>query len=322
MADAASRPRVLFLGRSRYTLPLPAWLAEEVGRDRGDRRLPRLRRRSRRQPRCGRPLPPARARASGLSTAHSSISACRSGSRVRSRDFRPEAIVAADPYIGAAALLGRRLAGATTPVIVEVHGDWRTFTRLYGSPARRLLARSPIASAVPSCGGPTRRGPCRASRRALVEEVRGEPATATFPTYSDLSAFAAEPVQPLPEQPVAVFVGMLEAYKNVDGLASAWRRVAGVVPEARLVIVGNGDATADRGRISSRDLPGQVEHREQLGPAEVAAELDDATRARAAVVARGPRASRDRGLRARSRRRRHRRRRHPRPGRRTASRGC
>ena len=50
--------------------------------------------------------------------------------------------------------------------------------------------------------------------------MRGEPATATFPTYSDLSAFVAEPVQPLPERPVAVFVGMLEAYKNIDGLAA------------------------------------------------------------------------------------------------------
>ena len=36
--------------------------------------------------------------------------------------------------------------GGATPVIVEVHGDWRTFSRLYGSPARRLI--SPLADAV------------------------------------------------------------------------------------------------------------------------------------------------------------------------------
>ena len=33
---------------------------------------------------------------------------------------------------------------------------------------------------------------------------------------------------------------MLEAYKNVDGLAAAWRRVATSVPDALLVIVGKG----------------------------------------------------------------------------------
>jgi glycosyltransferase involved in cell wall biosynthesis len=106
--------------------------------------------------------------------------------------------------------------------------------------------------------------------------VRGEPATATFVTYSDLSEFVAEPVRPLPEQPVALFVGMLEPYKNVVGLASAWRVVAAAVPEAKLVIVGKG---TQRQVVEDlvRDLPAQVEHYEQLGPEEVASALDGAT---------------------------------------------
>ena len=191
-------------------------------------------------------------------------------------EFRPEAIVAADPFIGAAALLGRRLARTRTPLILEVHGDWHTFTRGYGSPSRRFL--SPCH----------RSHQCLALRRAdetralsaftsgLIEEVRGEPATATFPTYSDLSAFLADPVQPLPERPVAVFVGMLEAYKNIDGLAAAWRRVVASIPEARLVIIGKGKRKHVVDALL-RDLPEQVEYHAQLLPAEVAAKLDEAT---------------------------------------------
>ena len=52
------------------------------------------------------------------------------------------------------------------------------------------------------------------------------PATACFPTYSDLSAFCDPPLVPVPDERRVVFVGALEPYKNVDGLAAAWRRVA------------------------------------------------------------------------------------------------
>jgi glycosyltransferase involved in cell wall biosynthesis len=98
----------------------------------------------------------------------------------------------------------------------------------------------------------------------------------TFPTYSDLSAFVADPVQPLPERPVAVFVGMLEAYKNIDGLAAAWRRVAVAIPDAKLVIIGKGKRRHVVDDLV-RDLPDQVEYHPQLLPTEVAAQLDAAT---------------------------------------------
>ena len=45
---------------------------------------------------------------------------------------------------------------------------------------------------------------------------------ADFPAYMDLEPFLRAPL-PLPQQPLALFVGVLEAYKNVDGLAEAWR---------------------------------------------------------------------------------------------------
>lgn len=269
-------PRVLFVGRGRHRLPLPGWLAkkwdatEEVIDYRvlgaadpgGATRSERFRL-----------SPPARPAALDGALFH-----VRLPFRVRRQiaDFAPDAIVAADPFVGAAVLAGRRLAGVSTPVIVEVHGDWRTFTRSYGSPARRLV--SLLADTVAE----------RALRRAdatralsrftssLVEEVRGEPATAVFPTYSDLSAFIEQPAASLPERPVALFVGALEAYKNVDGLASAWRRVAEQVPGATLVLIGKGSRQHVVDELL-RELPHRVEHHAELTPPQVAAALDAAT---------------------------------------------
>ena len=67
---------------------------------------------------------------------------------------------------------------------------------------------------------------------------------------------------------------MLEPYKNVDGLAAAWRLAAPRVPEASLRIVGRG-SRADVVRALVREL------RRALGrearAVEVAAALDDAT---------------------------------------------
>jgi glycosyltransferase involved in cell wall biosynthesis len=69
---------------------------------------------------------------------------------------------------------------------------------------------------------------------------------------------------------------MLEAYKNVDGLAAAWRRVAARMPEAKLVIVGKGSRHRTIDALA-RDLPDQVEHVQQLDPEGVASQLDEAT---------------------------------------------
>ena len=55
----------------------------------------------------------------------------------------------------------------------------------------------------------------------------------------DLGPFAAPPT-PLPGQTTALFVGVLESYKNIDGLAAAWRLAR---PNAELRIVGKGTRT-------------------------------------------------------------------------------
>jgi glycosyltransferase involved in cell wall biosynthesis len=269
-------PRVLFVGRGRHRLPLAAWLAKKwdaieelidyrvLGSSEpgSENRSERFRLRAPERPRA----------LDGV------LFYVRLPFRIRHQieEFDPDVIVATDPLIGAAVLIGRRLARATPPMIVEVHGDWRTFSRLYGSPARRLVAPATdrISTYVLRRADATRGLSTFTS--SLIEGARGEPATAMFPTYSDLSAFSAEPVKPLPDRPVALFVGVLEAYKNIDGLAAAWRRVATSVPGAVLVIVGTGTRRQVVDDLL-RDLPAQVEYHAQLLPSEVAAKLDAAT---------------------------------------------
>jgi glycosyltransferase involved in cell wall biosynthesis len=151
------------------------------------------------------------------------------------RDFRPDAVVCQTAYEGAAALLARRIARVPARVVVEVHGDWRTATRLYGSPARRALSRVADTVAAVALRRADRVRTVSPFTASLVRELGVEPA-AEFPAYMDLEPFTGQTV-PLPARPVALFVGVLEAYKNIDGLADAWRR-ANI--EADLRIVGKG----------------------------------------------------------------------------------
>jgi glycosyltransferase involved in cell wall biosynthesis len=267
------KPRVLFVGRTRHRLPLdaaaaPKWnaLARELDvrvlgtaapdSAPGDGTFTLVRpRRLLDGPRFWAGLPFRVARAL--------------------RSFRPQAIVTQTAYEAAAALAARKLAGSEARVVLEVHGDWRTSTRLYGSPARRAL------------GGTGDRIAAWAVRRAdvvrtvspftssLVRELGVQPA-ATFPAYMYLEPFLEHEPAPLPEQPVALFVGVLEAYKNVDGLAAAWRLAAPRAPQAQLRLVGRGTRT-DLVEALLRDLPEQTSWDERLSPQEVVRALDNAT---------------------------------------------
>lgn len=158
------------------------------------------------------------------------------------RAFRPDAVVCQTAYDAAAVLLARRFAHVPARVVLEVHGDWRTSTRLYGSSLRPLLSflsDAVAAFAVRRADAVRTVSPFTAQ---LVRDLGVEPA-ADFPAYMDLEPFSREPT-PLPEQPVALFVGVLEAYKNIDGLAAAWRLAAPRVPGAELRVVGNGSRSA------------------------------------------------------------------------------
>ena len=272
----SERPRVLFVGRARYRLPLPVWLAKkwdaveqeidyrvigaataDSGPDDDRFRLAR----------------PARPRQlDGL------LFYVRLPLRLRRqiRTFSPHAIFASDPFLGAAALAARALARRSVPVIVEVHGDWRTFSRLYGSPARRLV--SPLADAVAAYA--VRRADATRAVSSftadLVQQARGVPPSAVFTAFSDLSAFDERDPVPLPERPRLAFVGALEAYKNIQGLAAAWRLVAAQLPEASLVIVGSGSQRVVVDALVA-DFAGRVEHHEWLEPEAVSEQLDAST---------------------------------------------
>ena len=259
-------PRVLFVGRGRLTLPLGASLQRKwdalsdvldlrvlnAGVGSGDSRFrllpdsaaafyPRL------------PLEVARSL----------------------RKFPAEVIIASDPYIGVAARLGRAFAHSPARLVVEVHGDPRTFTRAYGSPARRLVSKPADAVARSGIRHADATRALSAFTSSLVTEVTGHPATACFPTYSDLEIFRDSPLVPVPDALRVVFVGALEAYKNVDGLAAAWRRVAAQQPDAVLTVVGRGSRREVIERLVA-DLPAQVEHFVELPPDGVAARIDAA----------------------------------------------
>jgi glycosyltransferase involved in cell wall biosynthesis len=269
-----TRPRLLIVGRTRYRLPLDSSLArkfdalEDVlelrvlgsappGSSAGNGTF--------------KLVPPFRPRALDGVAFHASLP-FRIAREIRT--FHPDAVLVQGAHEATAALLGRKLARSDVPIALDVHGDWRTATRLYGSPSRRLL--SPIADRIAAIG--VRRADAVRTvsdfTTGLVRAEGVEP-TSVFPAFMDLDPFLG-PVEPLPERPAALFVGVLELYKNIDGLAEAWRRVAPRVPEAELRIVGRG-SRAPLVRKLVEELPDRTTWRVHLSAAEVAAELDRAT---------------------------------------------
>jgi glycosyltransferase involved in cell wall biosynthesis len=108
-----------------------------------------------------------------------------------------------------------------------------------------------------------------------VREEGVEP-TGTFPAFMDLESFLETPPAPLPDPPVAVFVGVLERYKGADVLAQAWRLAAPQVPSATLHLVGRGTMRGVANRLVA-ELPRQTRWTESLETDGVVQALDDAT---------------------------------------------
>lgn len=184
------------------------------------------------------------------------------------RRFRPDAVLVQGAQETTLVLLSRALARVPTKVILDVHGDWRVPTRLYGSRLRRLL--DPLADLLARIA--LRRADAIRTVSSYTTELvreRGREPDAVFPAYMDLDPFSVEPPVPPPDAPVALFVGVLERYKAVDVLAAAWPEVVRRVPGARLHVVGTGSLPAPSG-------PG-VEWTPSLSTEGVAAALDRAT---------------------------------------------
>src|SRR5262245_27866205 len=154
------KPRLLLVARTRYTLPLSPSLERKFAalRERFDVRVLAT-------------SADGRARDDGtfhlvgrLSLLDGPLFYLLLPLRVRriAREHRPVAIVTQSPYEAAFVWLARTRAR----VVVELHGDWRTATRLYGSPLRRAL--SPLADAVGAFG--LRRG---TAARTISSYTRG-----------------------------------------------------------------------------------------------------------------------------------------------------
>ena len=190
------------------------------------------------------------------------------------REFRPDAALVQGVHEVIAFLLARRLTRSRTRVILDVQGDWHEATRLYGSPLRRLLNPLNDALAPPAVRRADAVRTVSTQTTGLVTALGVQPA-AVFPSYVDSDAFLARPPAPLPARPRAVFVGVLERYKAFDTLVEAWRLAAPRVPEAVLHLVGDG-TMRDRAESLAADLPAQTEWSRRLTAEEVAAAMDDA----------------------------------------------
>lgn len=190
------------------------------------------------------------------------------------RAFRPDAVLAQGAQEAALAVIGRKLARVPTRVIADIHGDPAAPARLYGSPRRKLLA--PLADALARYGLRRSDGvrTISAYTSSLVRDAGVEP-TAEFAAFMDLEPFVESAPVPLPEQPVVLFVGVLERYKAVDVLADAWRLAAPRVPEATLHLVGRG-ALHESAAALVRDLPARARWTQSLSTSEVARALDEA----------------------------------------------
>jgi glycosyltransferase involved in cell wall biosynthesis len=91
----------------------------------------------------------------------------------------------------------------------------------------------------------------------------------------DLDPFLAPPAA-LPEPPRALFVGVLERYKDIDGLAAAWRLAAPRLPGVPLRIVGTGSRTHVVESLLS-DLPDRAEWTPVVPNGDIPALLDAST---------------------------------------------
>lgn len=275
LSGQALKPRVLFVGRTRYRLPLDASLKRKF-----DALATQLEVRVLGSAAPGSPthdgvftlVPPLRPRALDGVAFYAALP-LRVARELRR--FRPDAVIAQSAYEASAVFLGRLLARSRAELLLDVHGDWRTSTRLYGSTLRRALA--PLGDRLAAAALRRADGVRTISdyTTGLVRELGVEPA-GVFPAYVDLASFLDGPPVPPPKRPAALFVGVLERYKNADGLVAAWREAAGRAPRATLRIVGRGRLSAEVERLVA-ELPQQTTYTPELTTPEVARALDKAT---------------------------------------------
>jgi len=172
------------------------------------------------------------------------------------REHRPVAIVTQSPYEAALVHLAR----TGVPVVVELHGDWRTATRLYGSPLRRALSPAAVRNVVFDDAV----HPGQQSRHRIALELVEAVPDAKMDFLGDIGAIQAS-AQALAEKcPGALPQPRAQPFEQVgQGLLVP---LAGIVQQTRKLAVVHGDLC--------NEPP-------ESGGAAVAHESKDASRARA-----------------------------------------
>ena len=189
------------------------------------------------------------------------------------REFDPDVVFVQGVHEAAEVLTARRIARSRARVILDVEGDWRAATRLYGSGARRLL--NPLNDLIGARvvlrvdGIRTLSGFTSSVVRAF-----GAAPDAEYAPFVDTAVFLRRPVEPMPTVPSALFVGSLERIKGFDTLATAWPRVVRAVPGAELHVVGRGALAQLASDLAVRD---GVRWTESLDVEGVSAAMDAAT---------------------------------------------
>ncbi len=135
-------PRVLFVGRTRYRLPLPGGLARKWDALSARMQVRVVASGTGHDPRGFHP----RAATSNSTATPRFYSTLPFVIAQELRSFRPDVVVAESPYEAAAAEAARAIARSDVRVVVEVHGDWRVWSSHYGSRSRALLR--PASDAV------------------------------------------------------------------------------------------------------------------------------------------------------------------------------
>jgi glycosyltransferase involved in cell wall biosynthesis len=191
--------------------------------------------------------------------------------------FRPNVVVTQSPYDAIPTRLARWLARQTSvPLIIEVHGDWRTATRLYGSRWRRLLTPLGDAAAVWALRRADAIRTIGPATSRIAEAAANKTPIAVFPTFYDAQTYFGTPPTPLPDTPRALWIGALQRVKNPGLLASAWRSVVNAVPQAELVIVGSGPLQRIVDELQN-EYPTRVRLYSQLEPQRLKEQFDSST---------------------------------------------
>jgi glycosyltransferase involved in cell wall biosynthesis len=164
------------------------------------------------------------------------------------------------------------------PVRIEIHTDWRTAPRLYGSRGRLMLApvtdricrwTIPRATQIRTVGNVT---------TAWVREANYHGPIECYLEFSDYDVFADTPIVPPPEHPRVLFIGMLERFKGVDVLVRAWSDVISKIPDAELTIVGAGSLSRElRRSVANSGLERSISMIDPVPQKELCSLLDQAS---------------------------------------------